>query len=226
MRRALVGTLVMLALAAVAAGAVEERAFQMRYRSASDALAVVEPLLTAEGTVLLQPRANTLVVRDVPRALNKAALALAMWDQAPFTYRITVKLYLASTAQRPGWTSTDPAPELGPDFSDLFHFTSYTVLDELAFVSQEGSSVEASAGERYTLRFKLRTQPGRPERVVLNPFELVRRHDAGTPPPSRPVVRSTVNLQIGQTVVLAAARSEQAGQVLLAVVKANREGTN
>jgi len=225
-RRTALAVLVAWTLAAAVAAAVEERVFQLRFRSASNALAVVEPLLSPAGTVLLQPRANTLVVRDDRKVIDKAALALALWDQAPFTYRVRVKLYVASTAKDTGSVASDPAPELGAEFAQLFHFTSYQALDDLEFVSQEGSSVEASAGERYILRFTLRTQPGDPERVVLGPFELTRRHGNATPAPARPLLRSTVSLRVGQTAVVAAARSEQASRVLLLVVTATREGTH
>jgi len=221
-RRTALAVLVAWTLAAAVAAAVEERVFQLRFRSASNALAVVEPLLSPAGTVLLQPRANTLVVRDDRKVIDKAALALALWDQAPFTYRVRVKLYVASTAKDTGSVASDPAPELGAEFAQLFHFTSYQALDDLEFVSQEGSSVEASAGERYILRFTLRTQPGDPERVVLGPFELTRRHGNATPAPARPLLRSTVSLRVGQTAVVAAARSEQASRVLLLVVTASR----
>ena len=105
--------LAVLLLATVVMASVEERVFQMRYRSASDAVAVVEPLLSADGSVLLQPRANTLVVRDVRKVLDKVALAVAMWDRAPFTYRITVKLYLASTTPDSAGASAGSAPEFG-----------------------------------------------------------------------------------------------------------------
>jgi len=223
-KRILLSVLLAFVLAGTARAAVEERAFQLRYRSAADAVSVVEPLLSPEGSVMLQPRANTVVIRDVGSVIDKVAVTLRVWDHVPFNFRVRVKFFLASTSMPTGTASTAAPVELGPNFGQLFHFRSYTPLDDLQFVSPDGSSVEANVGERYVLRFTLRTQPSDQERLILSPLELLSRAGAATPPPSRPLLRSTVSLRVGQTAVLAAAHSERAKEVLLVVVTAAREG--
>src|SRR6201999_1823572 len=56
---------------AAAAGEVVLQAYTLRHQRASDAVALVYPLLSRKGTVELQPGGNTLVIRDVQSALNR-----------------------------------------------------------------------------------------------------------------------------------------------------------
>src|SRR5262249_23660654 len=48
------------------------RVFSLRYRRAEEAALLVRPLLTDEGSVILQPKLNTLTVRDTSAAVERA----------------------------------------------------------------------------------------------------------------------------------------------------------
>ena len=68
--------------------------------------------------------------------------------------------------------------------------------------------------------------PQDPDRVQLSRLEVARELAAG---PSgvverRPLLQSTVNLRVGQTSVVGAARSEEASKALLLVFLAHKEG--
>src|SRR3954465_11411347 len=68
---------------AAVAGSVVLQAYTLRHQRASEAVALVYPLLSRKGTVELQPGGNTLVIRDVPAALNRIAPVLRNFDHAP-----------------------------------------------------------------------------------------------------------------------------------------------
>ena len=75
----------------------ELRVFQLHFRQAREAAVLVEPLLSSGGSVLLQPSLNSITVRDTPEALKRIADALASWDVAPPSYKVRVRVLLAST---------------------------------------------------------------------------------------------------------------------------------
>ena len=170
------------AVALLAAGSVlaadqNLRVFKLRFRPAHDAASVVEPLLSAEGSVLLQPGLNAITVRDTPEVLGRVAQALASWDVAPQTYTLHVRVFMASRDPRaPGRSPTPtPIPDLGERFFQLFPYTSYDEVASFRVTAADGSRVETGAGDRYMLRFLVRGVPQVPDRVQLAGFELLRR---------------------------------------------------
>jgi type II secretory pathway component GspD/PulD (secretin) len=92
-----------LSLAAVGAAAADQelRVFQLHFKTARDAAVLVEPILSPGGSVLLQPSLNSITVRDTPEVLRRVSEALANWDVAPASYRIRVRVLLASTDPPP-----------------------------------------------------------------------------------------------------------------------------
>ncbi|MEW6337561.1 MAG: secretin N-terminal domain-containing protein [Acidobacteriota bacterium] len=223
MRR--VPALVAVALCVAASALAAERTFHLRHRQAGAAAGVVVPLLSSDGTVLVEPKTNAVTVRDRDEVIDRIERALAAWDRPPASYRVRLLVLLASTA-----TGAGPQPkaveELGVDLRELFHFTSFEEIDSLSLVAKDGSSVETPAGGRYTVRFRLRSSAEAPDRVQLAPLELFRgdtRAASSSLDTLRPLLRSTVSLRVGQTSVVAAARSERADQALLVVISAARE---
>lgn len=223
MRRALAFVIVSVTVAAAALGA--ERTFHLRHRQAGTAVNLVVALLSPDGTVLVEPRTNAVTVRDQDEVIDRIGRALAAWDQAPGSYRLRLLVLLASTAPAAG-APPQAIEKLGVDLEELFHFTSFEEIDSLSLVAKDGSFVETPAGGRYTVRFRLRSSAEAPDRVQLAPLELFRgdvRYAASSLDTLRPLLRSTVSLRIGQTSVLAAARSEKADRALLIVISAARE---
>jgi hypothetical protein len=214
------------AVAVLAAGSVlaadqNLRVFKMRFRPAREASVLVEPLLSAEGSVLLQPGLNAITVRDTPEVLGRVAEALAKWDVAPRSYRLRIRVFLASRGAPPTGTPAPPIPELGERLSQLFPFTSYEEVASVQITAADGSRVETAAGDRYMLRVSVRSVPQDPDRVQLAPLELTRR-DQGKDHAEvlRPLVRSTVTLLLRQHSVLGSARSEDARKALFLVLLA------
>lgn len=213
-----------LVLAAVASEAGELRVYGVRHRPVRELAALIEPLLSPEGSFTIQPKFNMLTVQDDPDALERVAKFLAEWDVPPPSFRVRVRVLLGTTtAPTPG--PAGPLIEgLGADLSKVFRYTSYQEVDTIQVTATEGSTVEAAAGSRYHLRFALRAVARDPERVQLAQFEVSRREPgAGANEVLRSVLRTTVTLEVGQTAILGAARSEGASQGLILVLWAARE---
>lgn len=215
----------LLALASFAVATEHEvQVFQLHFRPARDAAALIEPLLSPEGSLLLQPKLNTVTVRDRREALDRVAEALASWDVAPLTYRLRVRLLLASTATPTPGPAAPLISGVGAELSQLFRYTSYQEVDTLAITAAEGTAVEAAVGERYHISFTLRAGAVDPDRIQLAHLELARRErKAEQAETLRTLLRSTVSLKLGQTLVLGAARSENANQALVLVLWAEKD---
>ncbi len=231
MRRVLTSAVLLLGIALAAAAAAdgatkELRVFRLRFRSLSEAAALVEPLLSGDGSIVLQPSLNTLTVTDHPDVVKQVGNVLAGWDVPPASYQVGIRLILASSAAPTPGTAAAPVAGLSESILKLFHFTSFTEVDSLHITATDGNVVEAMAGGRYYIRFTLVAMPRDPDRVQLSRLQVARELPAG---PSGVVVRrtllqSTVSLRVGQTSVVGAARSEEAAKALLLIFSAQREG--
>jgi Bacterial type II/III secretion system short domain len=221
--KAAVALLVVTAATALAADQ-ELRVFQLHFRPARDAAALVEPLLSADGSVLLQPSLNAITVRDSAAVLERVARALASWDVAPAAYKVRIRLLLANTDPQPPGQPAPLIEGIGSELRELFHFTNYQEVATLQVTASDGSVVELAAGDRYHLRFTVRGVPQDPDRVQLAQLQLSRRdRGANDVETLRPLVRATVTLLVKQPSVLGGARSENANQALFLVLWAERE---
>lgn len=224
----LAGCLAGVLVGAAFAGAAEQevRVFQLRFRTAVEAVTLVEPLLSDDGSLVLPRGVNALTVRDRPAVLRRIAEALAEWDTPPEIYRIRIRLLLA-TSPTPVPGRASPLIEgMGAEISKVFGFTSYQEIDTLQVTASDGATVEAVAGERYHLRFMVRGVPHDVERIHLSQFELSRRERSGEGRDRLHTLMrgATISLKEDQEVVVALARSEAANRGLILVVWAQREG--
>lgn len=221
--RWIVVCLVGLAAASWAQAVQEVRVFQLRFKPAREAAAVVEPLLSPEGSLLIQPKSNTLTVRDTPAVQRRVAEALASFDVPPETFKIRVRFILASTAPPTPGPASPLIEGVGRELAEVFRFTSYQELDTLVLAASEGATVEAQAAGKYYLKFQVKGASGQRDRVQLSGFELYRksRNPEGGET-LRLQLKTSLSLHLGQTTILGAARSESANQALVLVFWAER----
>src|SRR5437773_1464795 len=80
--------------------AVVLRVFTLRHRKAEEVALLVRPFLTENGSVILQPKLNTLSVRDTAEAIARVAEAIASYDVPPRSVEISVTLLKATSEKR------------------------------------------------------------------------------------------------------------------------------
>lgn len=224
MPRALAVAVLGVAVSALASAELAERAIHLRHHPAREAAALVEPMLSPDGSVLIRPGSNTVTVRDHPEIVQRIVEALSAWDGEQQSYRVRVRLLVASTAPlRPG-QPTARLEGFGADLTGLFRWSGFEEIDAFEIQAREGISVESKAAQGYVVRFALRTLPGEPQRIQLAPCEIMRlegqAHGIGV---QRRIHRSNVSLQLGQTFILVTARSEEAKKALVVILGADRE---
>jgi type II/III secretion system protein len=201
-------------------------AYTFKYRPASEAIALVHPLLSQRGTVELQPSDNTLVVRDTPAALNRIVSALRSYDRPARPLRLEIFLVRASrTVVSPAAPHSDLPELLTQRLRSLLPFDSYDLEAQARLSAQEGQAVTYSMGGDYEVGFHLGTLTD-DGRVRLSEFRITRRLErkAGAPAAGNILIHTNLNLWLDQTISLGLARNEASREALMVVLTLRKGG--
>ncbi len=213
--------------APVSATEIVVRVFALKYRAPEDAVAVVRPVLTEGGSVIVQPKGNVLTVRDSAAAVERAARTIASWDVAPRSIDLRVTLLRASMESRPGPGVVPIAPPeeelqgIGDRLRQLFRFTSYARLDAVRVQGAEGQTVASVLGRDYRLEFQIEGSADlRQVRLKGLTFERLRPVPGpGITGPRGDIIRTTLNVPVGQPFILAVGKDEAATGALVLVFR-------
>jgi hypothetical protein len=205
------------------------RVFTLRYRRVEEAVLLVRPLLTESGSASLESKLNALTIRDVPAAVERAAQAIASYDVPPRAVTVTVALLKASGDGTP--VPATPAPTrvsdqikgVGETLKTLFSLKSYTQLDAVAVQGVEGDTVAYAVGGEYRLEFLL-DPTGSDQVMRLKNLALHRVRRDGVREVRRELLRTSINLQVGQPYVLGLGRDESAAGALFLVFLGSWQG--
>ena len=207
-------------LAAGAAPAQSEapllvHAFTLRHQPAAEALALVHPLLSARGSVQLQPGGNTLVVRDEPQVVDRVVELLREFDHAAKKLALRIQVVRAGD----GGEGQPLERELADRLGELLRYDSYRVVAAAELEAREGELASYELGDEYRIGFQLGTlMPG--ERLKLHDFEVSR----GGAEESRRLLRTQVNLRLGRPMILGLAKDESSRRALLLVLTCTLAG--
>jgi hypothetical protein len=218
------------------------RVFTLKYRRAEDAFVALRPLLSdsVEVSTVLETRLNSLTVRGTPARIEQVSRAIAAFDVPLRAIDIAVTL-LRSSAPRPrepgeksAGRAGERAPEgagertnvseeirgIGEKLKKLFNVTDFTRLDSVVVQGIEGQRVAYVMGGGYRLEFLL--DPSRDgTQVQLRDLSLERvRHEAGKEIRGE-ILRTSINVSLGQPYILGVGRDESAGDKLFVVFFAN-----
>ncbi|MEO8587365.1 MAG: secretin N-terminal domain-containing protein [Acidobacteriota bacterium] len=201
------------------------KVFTLKYRKVEDALALLRPLLSDSGAVsaVLETNGNSLTVRAPSARVEQIARELATFDVPLRAIDIVVTL-LKSSAEKPhGADKADVSEEIrgiGERLKKLFNVTAFTRLDSVVFQGIEGERVANVMGGGYRLEFVV--DPAREgTQVQLRDLSLQRvRQEAGKEVRGQ-IVRTSINVNLGQPYILGVGRDESAGDKLFVVFFAN-----
>lgn len=193
-------------------------AYTFRHKTAAEALVLVRPLLSREGSLELQPESNTLVIRDTLAALGRIVPTLRAYDRPPQPLRIQVMLVRASTRVVSGVPDRKPLPDwLEKRLRGLLRWDHYAVLATSGLDTQEGQDVSDEVGELYRVSFRL-GNVFEDQRVQLRDFKIWHAdRESG-----KPLLQATLNLWLGKPKVLGLANSESSDQALMVVLTCER----
>src|SRR3982074_2575761 len=75
------------------------KTYLFKHKDADKAAAVIKPLMSAEGSISLQPSSNSVVITDRPENLKAITAALAQFDTPAQLFRLTVRLVAATRVE-------------------------------------------------------------------------------------------------------------------------------
>lgn len=191
-------------------------AYTLRYQQAVEAIPLIQPLLTGRGTLELQPGGNTLVIRDTAAALSRIVPVLHGFDHPAQPLKVEILIVRASRSVVSPQVSRSDLPEgLTRRLRELLPYEIYELQAQAQLGSQEGQAVAYELGDDYVVSFRLGTLL-EGKRIRLGNFEVNRR--AGRSRATVPLVHTSLNLCLDQTMSLGLARSEGSRDALIIVV--------
>ncbi len=201
-------------LAERASQEVRVYAYTFLHQRAAEALVVVQPLLSSQGSVELRPQDNTLVVRDTAPALTSVVKALREFDQPPRVLRVEVMIVEANRASYSPVVPEDQLPEtLLARLKKVLPYSAYRILARTKLWTREGERVLYEVGAGFSVSF----QSGRVDerqKVQLQDFKVARQLEDG----AQPLIHSALHLRLDQPMTLALAPAEASNKALVVVL--------
>ena len=201
------------------------RVFRVEHAKVAKISAAIQPMLSDEGSVTVQPAKGRLTVRDRANVMASITETIERLDQKPSPFRLHVELLEGSTVP----ISMAGGQEVGQRLKQMFPFKFYRELGsaDLEGVTGDEISVDLSEGFRVlvtVLDHRLEPTPfGIPNqtlRLDLHPLVLERIGSKGT----KEILRTRVVLSQNQEVVIGAGETEDSEQGLVLIIKALPEG--
>jgi hypothetical protein len=209
MKRALIlltlclfATGVAIAQPAPAAKALNVHTFQFKYKDADKAAAIIKPLMSAEGTMSIQPASNALVVTDRAENMKAIANALASFDTPPHSVRLSLHLVGAGRAETP----TKITPEIR-EIAGKLAILRYNAIDDLGDANVEGHEGEPATIDLhngYRVDFRFGEYDPSSDSVKLDDFRLSKVQNDQL----NQVYKATLNLKVGQTLIFGATKTQ------------------
>ncbi|HEX7614762.1 MAG TPA: secretin N-terminal domain-containing protein [Thermoanaerobaculia bacterium] len=201
------------------------KVFTLKYRKVEDALARLRPLLSDSGAVsaVLETNLNSLTVRGTPARVEQISREVAAFDVPLRPIDIVVTLLKSSEEKTRGGVKSDVSEDIrgiGERLKKLFNVTDFTRLDSVVVQGVEGQRVAYAMESGYRLEFLV--EPARDgAQVQLRNLSLERVHHEAGREVRREIVRTSINVNLGQPYILGVGRDESKGDKLFVVFFAN-----
>lgn len=206
------------AFADAAGTSVSVRSFQFRYKQAENAAIVIKPLVSSDGSFSIQPSRNTLVVTDRPENLKNIAAAVAQYDKPARGVKISIRLVAASRQVSPAKVPDD-LQDLSAKLSGVLRFNSFEKLGEIVAEGREGDPVITNVDSIYRAEFKIGEYDPLSDSIRVGDFQLSRMQAGGNGQLTS-LLKTSLNLKVGQTVILGASRMPDSQRALMLVLVA------
>ena len=202
--------------AADASKSLSVRTFTFKYKDPGKAAEIIKPLLSAEGSISIQAGTNALVVTDRPDVLKTLAKTLGEYDTPPQAFKLVVRLIAASHAEG--------SPKIGDDLKDvapklaMLRFNALENLGAADFAGREGDPGILTLPTGYRAEFKLGEFDPASDSIKVSDFRLSKlQNDQVTS-----LLKTTLNLRLGQTYIVGATKTPQSQRALMIVLVARR----
>jgi hypothetical protein len=224
------GLIVAASVAAAAEPETTARVFHLRYVSVVDAMTAVQPLLSEQGSVTMQPKRSRLTVQDRPEVVELVAAVIESLDRAPIVYRIRVDLLEGIRDA----AFSSPKIDVPERVKRMFGFEVYRRLGMTSFEGEVGTEASAELGMAYRVSMMPEMvgggaampfgTPDLSSRLHLEWLRLERLPKEGSGGRPIEVLKTSGFLSTDQEIVIGAAGSENAPTALVLIVRAEKIG--
>jgi len=200
---------------AAAAKPLSVHTFTFKYKDATKAAAMIKSLMSAEGSVSIQPSANALVVTDRPENLKTIIRTLTDYDVPPQAFRLIARLISASHDAKDARVPDemrDIAPKLG-----MLGFNSLEDLGSADVTGAEGGSGIVTLPSGYRADFKFGDYDPASDSIQITDFHLSKQQSDQL----TSLLKTTLNLRLGETYILGA-RNPRSPHALMIVLVARK----
>lgn len=196
--------------------ALTVRTFTFKHKEADKAAAAIKSLLSADGSMSIQPSTNALVVTDRAENLKAIAKMLADFDAAAQPFRLSVRIVAAS--RTPGGARVPANLQDVKDWLSVLPYQSFEKLGDADVQAKEGEPGLADMASGYRVDFKFGDFDPASNSIHINDLQISKvQKDQLTS-----LLKTSLNLGIGQTYVVGAARAPESKRALMIVLVARR----
>jgi len=190
--------------------------FLFKFKQAENAASVIKPLMSADGSMQIQPAANSLIVTDAPENMKRIAAALKQFDLPAQPFKLSVRLV---SARRGSAGESRIDAELS-DVSSKLALLRYNVLERLGLAEVTGKEGDPGMVElgQHRADFRFGEYDPASDSLKVGDFRLL-RHEGDQ---LTPMMKTTLNLKLGQTVIIGVTKDAQSQRALMIVVTAKR----
>ena len=184
---------------------------------------MISALVSPEGSVSIQPGNNVLVVTDRTENIEAIGAALDRYDVPSREFGLEIRLVAAGRVSGKAPEVPDELKEIAGKLSGVLRFNAFEKIGGIEVKGREGDSVRSDI-DGYHAKFVVGEFDPVSETVQLTGFTLSRYEtDPATLKKSRKdVLETTLNLRVGQTVVLGASRLPDSDRALMLIVRARQ----
>jgi len=159
--RCAVGILIALCIGAAGSGwasNLQTRSFELEHVSVREAITVVLPLISADGSFTVGPGLTKLTVRDHTDHVESITRRIEEIDQPPLRFHLTIELIKASNRDE----KQNGDLFIHPGVRSMFHYNWYHRIGVVGVTGALGEHLQVELGESYTIEFEARmdTQVG------------------------------------------------------------------
>jgi len=198
------------------------RTFAFKHKEADKAAAIIKPLMSAEGTINLQPSTNSFVVTDRPENMKSISSAIAQYDVAPRQFRIVVRIVAASRV------AAENVPKIDEELKEVaanltaLRFNAFEDLGERTIEAKEGETGRFQLETGYSANFQIGEYDPSSDSVKVSDFVLSKVQGSAQQTDVAPLLKTTLNLKLGRMVILGASKVPDSQRALMIVVVAQR----
>jgi len=194
------------------------RTFQFKNKDANKAAAAIKSLMSPDGSLSIQPSSNSLVVTDRAENLKQIVAALGQFDMPSRPIKLVIRLVSAGRdgSGRVPAELQDIAPKLA-----MLRFNSLETVGNADVEGKEGEPALIDLGDAYRADWKFGEYDAASDSIKVNDLHLSKLGGAQKDQLTS-LFKTSLNLKLGQTIILGASKVPQSQHALMIVLVARR----